>query len=370
MINNYINEEEVIDLFIHRVINDIKIESEIPNVNFIFDDLENFESISKRDIDFISKYNKNSYSIKINNTKLFFKLLTELCNAQIDLRRYYGLNVPIKEESNAILRRIWLRATQSDFDNIEVFLQKQIEFIKDRTFDNPNNTIKYNNIYGYDVYYEIKENNSYSESSRRLEFTLDNNNNAIHSLPSILYDIRKEDNEKVCYIYAVQNEKTRKINKKIEKKLYNINKDMINGQGPVHPNFSTSMFLFLNLLKDKGITKVRVPLFQMLSYDYHLLLSDGVMEYFIRKWTPKKLNDMKYYEKNNPTEYERLKKEYDEDKLWLNNLYNKAEFISHNKTDNLYKLVDFMNTLGVCIVDGIDYDDTIYLDIDVIKKVL
>ncbi len=141
-------------------------------------------------------------------------------------------------------------------------------------------------------------------------------------MPHILYDI---DDEGVCYIYAVQSSKKKK-DKTIERELYKLNKNIENPN--VHPSKVYAMLLFINELKKKGISKIRIPSMQVLSYHYHELLSERAK------------NDLEKakieFESFPDDDY--VQKKYEFAKQWYDTTYKKQDKISHLKTIELMNL--------------------------------
>ncbi len=95
------------------------------------------------------------------------------------------------------------------------------------------------------------------------------------------------------------------------------------------------MLLFINLLKEHNITKIKVPILQVLSYRYHELLSEREKENFPKKWNSDALEDLKYLSESRK-KY-RLK-EYKHSLKWYNHIVDKQDVISKLKTENLINL--------------------------------
>ena len=358
MNSNFVSTHYVIECFIMNVIPSINEESEVPGLNFIFNEegINYINSIIKYE----PNYNNNFNCIKINNAEKFFSLLTDICNEQTKLENDYGYYFTATYKTPIFLRRIWLKMGIIDFECIESFLEKQLEFIKRRDFDKPKAIMPYDNYMNYKVYYKTGINNTYCESTRKILFCLGEED--CHDLPSILYDILEEDNEKICYIYAIQNEKTKNRNKSIERSLYKINKNH-DDIALIHPNFTTSMLIFIDLLKKNDIYKIKVPLLQVLSYDYHVLLTDYTINYFKNKWTIEEIDNMNLYKLYDLKKYNSKLKEYEMDKTFYKNCVHKEELISKNKTDNLINLMNFLSELNEIEINSYDIDDTININI-------
>ena len=325
--------KEIIELFLIRTIKEIKKGNVVPNINFKFneDGINLFKSVSKSpfvlkdywtpnigqsDIDFLEKNNDNVLTIKVDDAYNFFNYLKDIVNEYIKLYHEYNEIKFSRKFAMNLMKHIWLRMGVEDFSDVNSFLDRQLQFIKNRKLDI------------YDVK-QLKDNmtvntivnNVYDETSRGMVFTIKEDDKT-YELPHILYDV---DDNNICYIYAVQSSKGNK-DKKIERKLYKINKGITNPN--VHPSKVYSIILFVNELKKNGITKIKVPSIQVLSYDYHEILSKQVNENLqeIEEKLKNKNNDV-------------TKEELDYVLNMYNNMYNKQDKISYLKTEELIYLI-------------------------------
>ena len=333
-----IKERQVIEIFLGNTIHEIKDEIEIPNINFVFNEdgcllfkkvidnpLHNtgtWKTPTTHDLDFLIKHSyDNCLTININDSHSFFKLLTNIINETIKLNgNYFDFDYSILT-IKYLLRRIWLRLGIVDIENINYFLEKQLQFAKNRLLDT-NKEIKIDSFYGYDVYKKTIPNDLWDESTRSMIFTI-KNNTISYELPRVLYDI---DNENTCYIYGIQSSSNEK-DKHIERKLYSLNKDIENPN--VHPSKVYAMLLFIQELKKNGISKIIVPSMQVLSYNYHKLLSIEAK---------KRFDGVKKNLESNPNS-NTIKERYDYYKEWYDHVYQKEDKISYLKTEELINLI-------------------------------
>lgn len=190
-----------------------------------------------------------------------------------------------------------------DIENIEHFLDKQLQFVKNITLDTYN-LEKLGIFNNYNIFMKTIVNDTWDETTRSMVFII-NGDNKTYELPLILYDI---DNNGICYIYGVQNSNNIKDNV-IERKLYSLNKNIDNPN--VHPSKLYALMLFIEQLKKKGITKIVVPSMQILSYRYHELLS---------KKAKKDLCEVKMQLEENPNNIYFLKK-FKLIKEWYDKVY-------------------------------------------------
>ena len=330
---------EIVELFLCVSIYELKSESEVPNINLQFgpDGYALFQDIkekpfvkegswtpdaTKENIDFVIEHsNDDCLTIKVNNSIHFFELLMNITNSLLRLYEYYDIKAHPRNMAMNIMRRIWLRMGPTDVENVELFLRKQLEFLNNMTFDSRKEKF-ISEYYDYDVCMKTMLNRTFDETTRSMIFTIDDEKEE-YELPHILYDI---DDSNTCYIYGVQN-KGEKKSKAIERKLYKLNKGIENPN--VHPSKVYALLLFIDQLKQKGITKVIVPGLQVLSYRYHELLSEQVAKELYSVY--EKLVDY-------PSSTH-IRERYNSTKEWYEKLHEKQDFISYLKTEELFNLI-------------------------------
>lgn len=348
-----IDFKELIELFILRTLPSIKSEKEIPNINFIFDnnsiELFNYvmkhpfrkkdvwtEDITSKDLEITKEINNmkpNSNTIIIDDGVTFFDLLTSIVNEHLKLFREYEYTLMTRSTTMSLLTRIWLRMDDNDFNDVISFLRKELDFYKDRTLDKYRTETYISSYEGIDSYAECNINESWDETTRSMNFRLENSGES-HTISRILYDIRSENGIKVCYIYGVQNNLFNITNKRIERKLYKLNKGIDNPK--VHPNQLYSLILFLEILKKEGITTIKVPKNQTLSYGYHKILSNNERSNFKAKWPAEKVR--KIYSSDDEDSVSK-RHEYELDKEWFKHIVDKEDTIERLKTDKLFELL-------------------------------
>lgn len=348
-----IDFKELIELFILRTLPSIKSEKEIPNINFIFDtnsiELFNYvmkhpfrkkdvwtEDITSKDLEItkeVNNMNPNSNTIIIDDGVSFFDYLTSIVNEHLKLFREYEYTLMTRSTTMSLLTRIWLRMDDNDFNDVISFLRKELDFYKDRTLDKYRTETYISSYEGIDSYAECNINESWDETTRSMNFRLENSGES-HTISRILYDIRSENGIKVCYIYGVQNNLFNITNKRIERKLYKLNKGIDNPK--VHPNQLYSLILFLEILKKEGITTIKVPKNQTLSYGYHKILSNNERSNFKAKWPTEKVR--KIYSSDDEDSVSK-RHEYELDKEWFKHIVDKEDTIERLKTDKLFELL-------------------------------
>ena len=157
--------KEAVTLFLDRTMSDLKNESEIPALNIVFPDsaFKLFEYIKEHPFEKDNSYvpplydrdiekakvennsNPNLPTIKIHNPILFFELLTNITNAWCDYKNKYWGSYSPRALFIQNIKRLFLRMSPNDMLNIEDFLQRELCFLKDSTFDE---YIKVNEVIG------------------------------------------------------------------------------------------------------------------------------------------------------------------------------------------------------------------------------
>lgn len=362
MAKEYIDYKEAIELFVYSLPSDLKSESKTPKVNIIFPEsaFKLFEyvknnpftkegyiipDITDEDIEKLKPYNQqdeNAPTIYVKAPVRFFELLTEFINTLIDYKDNYYRNSSGRYILIHEFKNILLRMSPSDFTNIEEFLARQIDFLKNNTWDDyiirgefisschrEGTFENYQNL-------SCKEfNASYCESSAKITFSLydeEHKGENIHSIPSVLYGIREENGKNVCYIYAIQKPNDAVTNKKIARKLYKLNEGIENPI--VHPGQVLALKTFIEMLTKIGITSIKVPCLQVLNYRYHQILSANAKK-TMEKWTQEILEELK----SNSTSYNKRRlAEYEWDKLWASHVVDREDDIEFSKTEGLYNI--------------------------------
>ena len=370
MQDNRVELKEIIELFVYRTIDDIKSEEEVPKINFLFanEDLHLFEyvknypfkkegywtpNIEEEDIKKIKPEENKDEScptVVVQDALTFFDTLTKIINSYVHLSAVYGIKQDARFLAITFMRRIWLRMGEKDFTHVEDFLQKQLEFIDNEKFDQNRFKSKIAKFHQYDVMMHTGLNATYDETTRNMQFSIVDEENNSYQLPYIYYEI---DNDDICYIYAVQNKCFTKQNKKIERLLYKLNKGIENPN--IHPNRIYAMLLFINYVRKKGITQIKIPKKQVLSYRYHQLLSEKAKSDFEKNWSIDVIENLAYLPK---WEQERKMEKYEYDRIWYSHVVGKENTIHKAKTEGLFNLIDRMqwHIFDLKIDNNIDSD--------------
>ena len=354
MMSNVINNVDEIKLiFLLEVYPKIKQGKVVPNINFIFnnDTLNSFVELKQyiKNDKYLDKLNtsinllkqekesisnSDNMAIDIKDANLFFSYLMEISNAMYYQEvSYYG---SASNEISDIMLYIWLRMSPNDFNDVIKFLELQLSFIYN---DNVINKESKNwiNIGIYDRYQVtmIKYlNELYYESNTSICMRLEDNNN-FYVLPSILYGITNEQDEYICYIYGLQNNDRliRNNDKKISDELKKLNKGK-NNHG-TYISFIIALEKFTLMLSEIGITTIKLPLLQVLNYQFHELLSNKEKENLLKNF-PNYIELEELLEKGISNEETKKYENYKQ--VWYLNAVDKEDDISKRKTEGLINM--------------------------------
>lgn len=346
--------KETVTLFLDRTMSDFKNESEVPAINVLFPEsaFKLFDYIKEHPFTKKDWYIPPIYPEDItralpqNNTNpslptmvvqhpvRFFELLTDITNSWIYQKDKYWGGASPRATFIRDIKRLFLRMSPSDLANIENFLELQLSFLKSTTFDEYiKKNVEIGEYAGYKLFTSKEENATWCETNDKMTFYLKGENDEFHTLPSIYFAIAEEDGKIICYIYAIQNERQRNTSKKIQRKLYKLNAGIENPN--VNPGSVLVLKTFIDMLKEKGITDIRVPSLQVLSYRYHELLSEKTKKEFAENYSPERLEYI-----NNLLSYERdrMLEEYEWQKVWYSHVVDKQDFIHRAKTEGLFNI--------------------------------
>lgn len=368
--NKMVSFWETVELFLTDTIPFIQSNIEIPRFNIIFSEdffklLEESSlklKVNQSHIDNLkqmSYFDNDNPTIIVHDPIFFFQSLTDITNRLFELHQQYG-----SEETECsfhlwILRRIWLRMGLDDCHQVERFLQNQLSFVRNNQLDSYQKESIIGNYCGYKVRMKAELNCTYDETTRRMQFRIYDDQNSYYSLPNIYYDILNEENQSTCYIYAIQNDRDKNRIPKIERLLYKLNKGINNLEteeykdykmgrsdyypeniSDIHPSQVLSLMYFIKLLKKHNINKIKVPVLQVLSYDYHILLSEKMKEDFELTWTIEVMEDMRTA---TGSRREWLEDLYSYDKKWYDHIVDKEDLISKNKVETFIRIFRRVN---------------------------
>ena len=301
---------------------------------------------------------EDGYNIRVNNAFIFFEKLTELANLYANLHKKYENTPNIESITYRFIESgLWLRLLPSDFDNIYDFLDREISFLKNNDyfdkikfyFGGTMYEIRIGSFNENAVYVTKDLNNLWFETFLHMRFKLYNPNiKKTYNLPLIHYEIEKQNDKPICYVYGIQSEMYDEKDKKIERSLYKLNKGI--SEPNIHPSFVLAITLFIDMLINEGITEIRVPLLEVLNYDYHTILSNIEKHIVETQWPDDYIKKIK--EDNDIDEIA----EYEESMKWSNKIIDREDFISKAKIENLANLFfRIKEQYGNIDIDVLDY---------------
>lgn len=336
---DYVAFDEVVEMFLYCTVVDLKNEADAPNVNFSFNmaayelfiyikdhpftkEGYSIPNIDDKDIERLRKTDDSVPTIYVKDHIVFFKYLMDITNALVDINSFSGRSAFINH-----IKRIWMRMGPSDFYHVEDFLKKQLDFIKSTVFDDYKFGEYVEAYEGYEIKAKKVGTRPWYEASNKMCLSLYLGGEEMYTLPSIYFGICEENGTNVCYIYAVQNERQKKADKKALRKIYKLNAGI---QSPdVHPSSVLALITFMKMLEQEGIFKIKVPLLQVLSLRYHEILSRVQKKDFYNKWKDVYVEDLESLGK---------REEYDFDLLWYDHVVDREEFIEKAKTEGLINM--------------------------------
>ena len=212
----------------------------------------------------------------INNYPLFKDKLLECIELQ-KTRMPYPFNNP-QDEFKYLVALTFINATYYDFTNPIGYLERQISFLKDDTFDKVDETITVPDspLLFKSVRIKNKKQNILMETPNKITFTLEeiiNGKKYTFTIPEISYGISMENGEPVCYIYNIINKERKEVKdhsrlkyrKRVAKSLYRLNDGVPEDEGlnllDVPPSTVLSLSMFFALLERHNIKKIKTIIY-------------------------------------------------------------------------------------------------------------
>ena len=246
-----------------------------------------FNSIVVKDGDEISNFNDNNLStLFIKDIDTFFKLLEDYINLELDIDRKMMkiYDDVFRNKVKLIMAYLFVNATTEDFLNPCNLIRRYISFLDDGTFNDLNDGVEISIdsvMKGSNIFIKNCSQSVLMETPNKMDISIVNGE-CQYNLPSISYGICNDE----CYIYSILNPKEKKdmsdeeirFNKKINRLLYKVNggvkeaEELDNGLfsyeniSDVSPSAVVSLLVFLMLLKEKGITKIKAVPYLPLRY--------------------------------------------------------------------------------------------------------
>ena len=240
--------------------------------------------------------NENNFStLIIKDKEEFFKLLKKYLKLELKKNRKTPKFYKNTKHNKIkwLMAYLFVNATCSDFSNPNEYIRKEISFLEDDTFNYLDKGIDIDMEYFSNSKLRIKHEVSPTtmETPNKINLSLIkniDNQEVEYNLPSIYYGIDKD----TCYIYGMLSPKPKKdiseleskYDKKINRILYKLNSgvkesqdyfDFKEGLTSYYPegnitdvthSFVLSLSIFLGLLKNKNINKVKAVSYLPVRY--------------------------------------------------------------------------------------------------------
>ena len=248
---------------------------------FMFNILFNTK-IPESNIDIVDNTNNNvTPTLIIRNKSEFNSLLTEYVKLAKSSYSKTNVEEEIRNSSKngendidkMIMTLLFANATYDDFENPNIFLKRQIAFLKDETFDEYMEEVNlgYSEVLESDVIVRVSKERLSNEAINSLDVSLLNKDNGEkYYLPHLRFGI---DNGN-AWIYAIQSDKKEvpetPYQKKVKRKLYKVGEgfDFLEDNyenynsgnlNDITPSFVLIANIFLSLAKKENITNITVP---------------------------------------------------------------------------------------------------------------
>lgn len=211
-------------------------------------------------------------TLRVDEPENFFNHLYDVICEYIEFYNLSKLFEKFGEENiiKNIILTVLTNARYQDYENPIPYLKRYLNFFKDETLTKYKNSIIGDEIEnlenGYIVVNNTKDIYGY-ETPYAFHSTI-RNNDTEYNLPIINYGISDD----TCYIYSIQNKKKNEensFNKKIKRNLNKVNGGVENDTDydrnetilGTTPSFIVATAIFLQILKQNNIDKVRVVTF-------------------------------------------------------------------------------------------------------------
>lgn len=267
----------------------------------------------------------------------FFSSLAIIANLYYRISRY---PTPSKLAEDFFSCALWLRMTPQDCLDITGFLNRQIDYLYNICYLDDIEEIEFGK---YTIAGLNDVNDDFYEAYNKMNLQIydKEDGESLYELPTIHYGIVDENYSKVCYIYGIQNMSLIDQDEGIKTAI----KKNIKRSG-ITPSFILAMKTFIDILFSKDIKEIRVPLLEVLNYDYHVKFSEDYKKMFEIEWPEEKIEEL-----NNGDDQSKII-HYSIDKRIHDNYVDKADNISKSKSETLAYVISKVQEQ----FDGIDIE--------------
>lgn len=230
---------------------------------------------------------KDYPTLNIKDEEEFFKYLDIYLEKELNLNRKHPNFIKDKEKNfrKLLISYLFVNSSITDFENPVNMLKRTISFIDDNTFEGINTKINLQTLLNSDLSIKNEIQSVMMETKNKMTFNLFLEDD-FYTLPCISYGI---DND-TCYIYSIMQDKKfgskdGSYRKKINRLLYKLNQNVLDSEtdeykeylkekGDYYPenitdvtlSFILSLSLFIKLLENKNITKIKAVTYLPLRY--------------------------------------------------------------------------------------------------------
>ena len=227
--------ELMLEIFEQASMSGVIIDDDLFNISFntiIYDDNKMILNTTK---------NEHLPTLIIKNKSIFNKKLSDYVVTVLNKRKKFPTFASNKEynKTKFIISYLFANATAMDFVNPLAFIDRNINYLLDDTFDTIEDGMQSDPLDFFQnssIFIESVEQSLFMETPQKFNISLVKkieNSFLNYDLPSISCAISADDNgRKTCYVYSLQNVKEKKIakseeqlkyEKKISRELYKIN---------------------------------------------------------------------------------------------------------------------------------------------------
>lgn len=339
----------------------INIKTHISNRNIMVSEIEETINIIKEiDEEYREGGDENNLYIEVPDYKKFFKLLSELLVI-------YEENTHLVNFSS-LIRSLWLRMGPSDMANILEFLNRQIEFTKN-DYKLPTRPTLFKTVDNLEICYFNNGNQEWFETNSHVRplirravgeyynshYEETTKNYESYYLPTIHCGFTKEGDNPTCYVYGIQQLGNCEQDPVIKNITQEERKRLRNKY--VSPDFIIALKIFIDILKEKGITTIKVPLLQVYNYEYHQSVGNKYYEK-LKSYSPERIHDLEWMNASDCAieDYQNTKKQ-------VERFYGKEDIISANKTERLiytfYLLAEKYDNIEILTEPFVESDNLI-----------
>ena len=183
---------------------------------------ENLDTLSEEEI---GSLQRNLSCLRINNKQVFFALLEDYINKELEVGRkslkIYGPNKE-KDTIKCLMAYLFVNATTEDFLNPCDFLIRRIKFLEDNTLSlfEDGQVLDLGPLFkGSKLFIKDSSQSVMMETPRKLELSFVKDD-LEYKLPEISYGICEEMGKKVCYIYSFLDKQKKEFTDKREEKYF------------------------------------------------------------------------------------------------------------------------------------------------------